>query len=99
MVFYHICDRIYSEEQHFVMNEATKKVTGNDNIKYMLINPVILPIIRSRVAWCIDIYKTCVHIPDNRLKAVVKTVGKITLRVALNDIAPTHKPKRGGKAR
>ena len=98
MVLGHICDRIflYSEEEHFVMNEATKKVTGNANIKYMLKNPVILPIIRSRGAWRIDIYITCVHIPEIRLTAVVKTVGKITLRVILNDIAPIQKPRRGG---
>jgi hypothetical protein len=78
------------------MNEATKKVIGNANIKYILANPVMLPTIRSIGAWRIDIYITCVHIPEIRLTAVVKTVGKITLRVILNDIAPTQKPRRGG---
>ena len=57
------------------MNEATKKVIGNANIKYILANPVMLPIIRSIGAWQIDIYITCVPIPEIRLPAVVKTVG------------------------
>ena len=78
------------------MNEATKKVIGNANIKYIQANPVMLPIIRSIGAWHIDIYITCVPIPEIRLTAVVKTVGKITLRVILNDIAPIQKPRRGG---
>ena len=97
-LFCHICDGIFlfSEEQHFVMNEATKKVIGNANIKYILANPVMLPIIRSIGAWRIDIYITCVHIPEIRLTAVVKTVGKITLCVILNDIVPIQKPRRGG---
>ena len=82
--------------RHFVMNEATKKVIGNANIKYILANPVMLPIIRSIGAWHIDIYITCVPIPEIRLTAVVKKVGKITLRVILNDIAPIQKPRRGG---